>query len=213
VIQPFGEGALLVTLGDEIDPILNARVHRLAATVPRQAPWGVPVPGYASLLVPFDPARITEARAAAALSDLVAEAMAAEVAADEDGPLVEIPVHYGGSDGQDLPEVAERLARSEREVIELHAGTTYRVYLLGFAPGFAYLGRLPAELALPRRPEPRTRVPAGSVAIAERQTAVYPAESPGGWHLIGRTDVPLWNPAAEPPAVLGAGMRVRFVPV
>ena len=108
-----------------------------------------------------------------------------------------------------VPEQGRTLAPGHAH--PMSAGTTYRVFMLGFAPGFAYLGTLPAELSLPRRPEPRTSVPAGSVAIAARQTGVYPVATPGGWHLIGRTDLPLWDPSADPPARLAPGDRVRFV--
>jgi KipI family sensor histidine kinase inhibitor len=132
-------------------------------------------------------------------------------ASADDRPPIEIPVRYGGDDGPDLEGVAGRLGLASDAVVALHAGTTYRVFMLGFAPGFAYLGTLPAELSLPRRTEPRPSVPAGSVAIAARQTGVYPVATPGGWHLIGRTEVTLWDPSAEPPARLAPGDRVRFV--
>jgi KipI family sensor histidine kinase inhibitor len=131
---------------------------------------------------------------------------------DAELAALEVPVHYGGADGPDLPEVAERLGLSQGQVVEAHAGPTYRVRMLGFVPGFAYLATLPEVLALPRRAEPRTRVPGGSVAIAARQTAVYPFETPGGWHLIGRTDLSMWDIGRVPPARLAPGDRVRFVP-
>ncbi|MFV2065082.1 MAG: allophanate hydrolase subunit 1, partial [Chloroflexota bacterium] len=113
----------------------------------------------------------------------------------------------------DLEEVAARTGLSVEAVVDAHSGTTYRVFMLGFAPGFAYLGTLPASLQLPRRAEPRLRVPSGSVAIAAAQTAVYPHSTAGGWHLLGRTDTVLWDRSAEPPARLRPGDRVRFVPV
>jgi KipI family sensor histidine kinase inhibitor len=216
-IDPFGDAALLVTLGDEVDEALNERAHALARLVLRRRaagdpPWGVPVPGYASVLVPFDPGRISPAEAEARLTDLLAEPWE-DAALPQAGPTLHaIPVRYGGEDGPDLDEVATRTGLSRAEVVERHASVDYRVYLLGFAPGFAYLGVLPPELELPRRPEPRTRVPAGSVAIAGRQTAVYPFATPGGWHLLGRTDAVLWDPTADPPATLRPGDRVRFLP-
>ncbi|CAN5664833.1 hypothetical protein BH23CHL8_BH23CHL8_25590 [soil metagenome] len=120
-------------------------------------------------------------------------------------------MRYGGPDGPDLEAVARATGLTSDRVIELHAGTGYRVLMLGFAPGFAYLGTLPAGLELPRRPEPRLRVPAGSVAIAGRRTAVYPFATPGGWHLLGRTDATLWDPTSDPPHRLRPGDRVRFV--
>jgi KipI family sensor histidine kinase inhibitor len=215
-IEPYGDRALLVTLGTDIDPIINTQVHRLAAALAerRVDGVGVPVAAYASLLVPFDPDRVDRDRATELVRDALTRAgsVAAHAAQDE-GPLIEIAVRYGGDDGPDLAEVAARLGRSEADVTAHHGGTIYRVYMLGFSPGFAYLGRLPDELVLPRRSEPRVRVPAGSVAIAERQTAVYPSATAGGWHLIGRTELSMWDPAADPPARLAPGQRVRFVPV
>jgi KipI family sensor histidine kinase inhibitor len=125
----------------------------------------------------------------------------------------DIPVRYGGADGTDLDNVAKALGLAPRRVIDMHAAQEYEVLLLGFAPGFAYMGLLPPELELPRRATPRTRVPPGSVAIAGRQTAVYPSGTPGGWHIIGRTDIVLWDVARDPPALLQPGGRVRFRPV
>jgi inhibitor of KinA len=217
-VVPFGDRALLAILGDEVDEQLNRRVHGLAARVRAaraRAPrgWGSPVPGYASVLAPFDPSVLDPARAEADLSAWLAEALAGDPPEDPEMLVVEIPVRYGGEDGPDLPDIAERLALSEQQVAEAHASVTYRVYLLGFVPGFAYLGPLPEALTLPRRPEPRLRVPAGSIAIADRQTAVYPFATPGGWHLIGRTTARLWDLRQQPPTILRTGERVRFVPV
>jgi KipI family sensor histidine kinase inhibitor len=134
-------------------------------------------------------------------------------AAPDVRPVIEIPTRYGGSDGPDLDDVARRLGRSPGEIVALHAGRVYVVYMLGFSPGFAYLGTLPQALEVPRRDVPRTTVPAGSVAIAGRQTGVYPTASPGGWNLLGRTDEVLWDPRRDPPATLAPGRRVRFVPI
>jgi KipI family sensor histidine kinase inhibitor len=225
-IVPFGDESLLVVFGERVDPVLNQRVHALAAAVradaaqaaspdePAAAAWGIPVPGFASLLVPFDPARVTAGAARRRLGALAADHSRVDVTEEPDSrPPVEIPVRYGADDGPDLAEVAARTGLSAAAVVDLHASLTYRVFILGFAPGFAYLGTLARELALPRRAEPRTRVPAGSVAIAGRQTAVYPSATPGGWHLIGRTDFRPWDPGRNPPALLLPGQRVRFVAV
>jgi KipI family sensor histidine kinase inhibitor len=215
-VVPFGDLAYLAILGDGVDPELNRRVHGLAARIRserRRTPgWGMPVPGYATVLAPFDPTQLDPDRAAADLDGWLQAALVGEPPEDPDMLVVEVPVRYGGEDGPDLPEVADRLGLSEAQVAEAHAAPIYRVYLLGFTPGFAYLGPLPEVLALPRRPEPRPRVPAGSVAIAGRQTAVYPFSTPGGWHLIGRTPAHLWDLRQEPPAILRSGERVRFVP-
>jgi KipI family sensor histidine kinase inhibitor len=214
---PFGDAALLVVLGDRIDIELNRRAHALAAAVDRDrtgdAQWGAAVVGYASVLVPYDPLRTSPEAAAGRLSALVAAAGSTESTDEATLPLVELHVRYGGENGPDLRSVAERTGLDEQAVVDLHAGTVYRVFLLGFVPGFAYLGTLPQALSLPRRSEPRTRVPPGSVAIAGRQTAVYPFSTPGGWHLIGRTADPLWDLGQNPPARLRPGQAVQFVPI
>jgi KipI family sensor histidine kinase inhibitor len=133
-------------------------------------------------------------------------------ATEPEGDTIEIPVRYGGPDGPDLEEVASRHGLTSADVVELHAGARYRVLFLGFAPGFAYLGGLPAAIATPRRASPRERVPAGSVGIAGEQTGVYPLSMPGGWNLIGRTDLVLFDPLRPEPALLRPGAPVRFVP-
>jgi KipI family sensor histidine kinase inhibitor len=213
-IEQVGDAALLLTLGDEVAPAVNDLVHRVVAELAPPAAavagFGIPVPAYASVLVPFDPDVVSEAAARATIVAAVGRAL--------DGPspalgaLVEIAVRYGGREGPDLAEVADRTGRSEADVVALHAGREYRVFLVGFVPGFPYLGVLPGELELPRRATPRVRVPAGSVAIAGRQTGIYPFATPGGWHLIGRTDATIWDARRDPPALLGPGARVRFVP-
>ena len=130
-----------------------------------------------------------------------------------DGRLVEVPVRYGGADGPDLEDVARLHGLRPSDVVELHASVEYEAFFLGFAPGFAYLGPLPASLVTPRLDVPRPRVPAGSVAIAGAQSAIYPTDTPGGWRLIGRTDLRPWDVTRDPPALILPGDRVRFVPV
>ncbi|HEU0236911.1 MAG TPA: 5-oxoprolinase subunit PxpB [Candidatus Limnocylindrales bacterium] len=218
-IVPFGDAAILVTV-DAVDEHAAAhirRVHRLAAALrelddPR---FDNPVPGATSVLVGYDPRALDPAAAAARvraalnLVDVPGEpGMEQRIA-----PLVELPTRYGGSDGPDLAEVASAAGLSERAAIELHASVEYLVAFLGFAPGFAYLSAVPPAIAAPRRATPRERVPAGSVGIADRRTAVYPGGTPGGWQLIGRTDVTVWDARRDPPALLSPGARVRFVPV
>lgn len=221
---PFGEAALLVELGQAVDFGLNRAVHALAARLAdaqtQLARQGIaaresapPVPGYASLLVPFDPEATDASALRERLLGMARAALREPVPEPADRPVLEIPVRYGGEDGPDLEAVAAATGLRPDGVVETHAATTYTVFMLGFAPGFAYLGTLPEELALPRRAEPRVRVPPGSVAVAGRQTAVYPFATPGGWHLLGRTDARLWDPDAQPPARLAPGDRVRFVPV
>jgi inhibitor of KinA len=214
--SPFGESAVLVTLGDRIDVALNRRAHLIAIAVDelrRDDPrLGRPVTGYASVLVPFDPIELDAAAVEAALTSGVEAALRTNLP-DERPPLVTIAVRYGGSDGPDLDEVAALHGLRPSEVVDLHAGPTYRVFMLGFAPGFAYLGPLPADIVTPRRPTPRERVPAGSVAIAGAQTGVYPFETPGGWRLIGRTDRRMWDLGRRSPALLRPGDTVRFEPI
>lgn len=213
-VERFGDAALLVVLGERVDAELNARVHRLAAAVRERGDampgLGAPVPGYASLLVTFDPLVLAESAARAVIAEMLA-APAGPAVADADPPVT-IRVRYGGADGPDLAAVAQWTGLSQGDVIDLHAGTEYTVFVVGFVPGFPYLGVLPAELALPRRATPRLRVPRGSVAIAGRQTGIYPVETPGGWHVLGRTDAAMWDPRRPSPALLGPGCRVRFVP-
>lgn len=219
VVRPFGDEAVLVSVGDRIDRVLNGRIRRISDALTsersRGLPIGTPVVAYASLVVPFDIARFGAEEAQAAITQVVApiDDERLESTADHPGRRIEIPTRYGGSDGEDLLDVAEQLALSPEAVVELHTSTEYEVYMLGFAPGFAYLGILPDALAVARRATPRPRIPAGSVAIAERQTAVYPSVTPGGWNLIGRTELRLWDVDRDPPSLLSPGDRVHFVPI
>ena len=216
-IESLGDAALLVTFGDAIDLELNERAHGLAAAVDRlrrseaDARFGRAVPGYASALVPFDPLAVDPDEARAMVAGLLAEP--APASEPEEHGLIEIPVHYGGGDGPDLADVAALNDMSTSDVVDLHSEAEYRVFFLGFAPGFAYLGPLPERIAALRLATPRERVPAGSVGIAGAQTAVYPFAMPGGWRIIGRTDVPMWDLARDSPTLLRPGHRVRFVPI
>jgi KipI family sensor histidine kinase inhibitor len=215
-IAAVGDAALLVTLGDELDLATNAFARRVAADVEARRPTmpglGRPVPAHASVLVPFDPDELPEAAVRELLGRALDRSASNTAEPGIERPAVELTVAYGGADGPDLAEVAERTGLAEAEVVRLHTSVEYRVLAIGFVPGFPYLGVLPGALELPRRSTPRIRVPAGSVAIAGRQTAVYPFETPGGWHLIGRTEARLWDAGAGPPARLAPGDRVRFVP-
>jgi KipI family sensor histidine kinase inhibitor len=209
-ILPLGEEGWVLCLGDRIDAGLHERVVALAGRITAAALPGVleTVPAYTTVTVFFDSLRADAAQLRAELTRLLEDASPSP--STSGFRTVEIPVRY---DGPDLDEVAERTGLSRGQVVERHASRLYRVYLLGFAPGFAYLGELDPSLELPRRRSPRTRVPAGAVAIAGRQTAVYPLATPGGWHLIGTTDLRLFDPEADPPALLRTGDRVRFTPV
>ena len=201
MIRPFGESALLVETGTA------ERAQALAEAVRESMPdVTAAVPGLESLLVELDPA------ADMADATRVLERLATEVQpTSKAGREVTVPVAYGGDDGPDLPEVAGLCGMSEEEVIQRHLASELRVLFLGFAPGFAYLGELADELRVPRLPNPRTRTPAGSVAIAGSMSGIYPADLPGGWRIIGRTDLALFDPLRDPPALLAPGDRVRFV--
>jgi KipI family sensor histidine kinase inhibitor len=198
-LLPCGEAAVLAEVAD------LAAVLGLHAALEAAALDGVVelVPAARTVLVAFDPARTDAGAVRAALS-----ALAWEPGARTGGALVEVPVVY---DGADLDDVAALAGVSREEVVRRHLGGEYVAAFCGFAPGFAYLDGLDQVLRVPRRETPRTRVPAGAVAIADRFAAVYPRESPGGWRLLGRTSLALWDVHAEPPARLVPGTRVRFV--
>ena len=214
-VVPFGDRALVVELGGGGDPDVDRLAHAVAAAIRADVDggWGCPVPAYDTVLVTFDPLLTTAEAAVTRLEALARGSPTADPLTDREIAPLEIPVRYGGADGPDLDEVAKRLGLRPAEVVDTHAAGRYRAYFLGFAPGFAYLGPLPEALAVPRQPRPRTRVPAGSVAIAGLQTAVYPSAMPGGWNLIGRTDLAVWDPQRDPPALLRPGTVVRFVPL
>jgi KipI family sensor histidine kinase inhibitor len=209
-LRPASDGALLVVLGDRMAPGIHRRVRRLLGLLDEAAPAGVTdfSPAYASILIRFDPLRTDHAALGAQVQELSADL--GDTALPEP-PIVEIPVHYGGEDGPDLEAVARFADLTPGEVVALHAGTIYDVYFLGFTPGFAYLGTVPDRIACPRLETPRRAVPAGSVGIAGGQTGVYPASTPGGWRLIGRTTVPMFDAARQPMSRLAIGDRVRFV--
>lgn len=206
-MAPLGDSAVLVTVGNSIDRVVSGRVHALAHTLREHRIAGVTdlVPAYASVAVHYDPLVVTYDAVRAWLREATLTNLDDTRASA--GAVVTIPVAY---DGPDLPWVAEACGLSVAEVVARHSGVEYFVYMMGFAPGFAYLGDLDPTLNLPRRASPRPRVPRGSVAIAGAQTAVYPHDTPGGWHLIGTTDVAIFDPARDPPSLLRAGDRVRF---
>src|SRR5947208_11137049 len=202
-IHPLGDTALLAELGTRLDTAINTRAIALAGALKKRRDVRQTVVGAASVTVRFDPEQITHQALAAAIRRLATKRPPVE----EPGRLHRIPVVY---DGPDLESVTEALGLSTARVIELHSRPIYRVFLVGFVPGWAYLGPLPEELVLPRRAVPRTLVPAGSVAIAGQETGIYPLPSPGGWHLIGRTAVKLFLPDSDPPSLFRVGDRVKF---
>jgi KipI family sensor histidine kinase inhibitor len=214
--EPLGDDALLVRLGERIDAELNADIHRLAARLrDRSPPWLRDlVPAYASLAVFFDADRVVGDDPHVVVADLVAALLSDRSSrSTDDGSLHEIPVCYGGEYGEDLVEAAQELGMDADALVARHSATVYTVAMIGFAPGFPYLLGLDPVLALPRLATPRTRVPAGSVAVGGAQTGIYPRESPGGWRLLGRTPHVLFDAACAQPALLQPGDRVRFVPI
>ena len=211
-IVPAGDSALVVEFEPRIDPAVNAQAIALAESIQHAAIAGVRdvVPTYCAVAVHFDPLRVDYD----ALLALVERDAVRSPAADE--PVrtpVRIPVCYGGDLGPDLAEVAEFARISEDEVIRAHAAVTYRVFMLGFVAGFAYMGSVDARIAMPRHSTPRVRVPLGSVGIAGVQTGVYPAETPGGWRLIGRTPVKPFDAERREPFLMKAGDAVKFYPI
>src|SRR5688572_128790 len=212
-IHPCGDAMLLVELEPAIDPVINERAILLAAGIRARQARGVRdiAPGYSTLGIHFDPLQTD----LAALEQAIASEFAALASLDEVAARdpIEIPVEYGGAHGPDLDAVAAHAGCSVAEVIKRHSERTYRVYMLGFVPGFAYMGRVDPSIASPRHRVPRERVPAGSVGIAGLQTGVYPVESPGGWQLIGRTSAIMFDPRRGRPSLLAPGDVVRFVAV
>lgn len=202
--------SLLLVFADEISPAAHAVVLRLTESL-RHLSGVINVhPAYASILVDFDPLALARVSLRRTAEDLLATA---ETAPLPQTRTIDIPVAYGGDYGPDLQSVAELTGRTAEEVIAIHSGADYLVYFLGFSPGFPYLGGMPQSIAAPRLETPRRHVPAGSVAIGGKQTGVYPLASPGGWRIIGRTPLRLFQPDADPPALLRMGDHIRFVPL
>jgi inhibitor of KinA len=209
---PAGDQALVVEMGNAISSEINRRVRDLTVAIEKANIAGIfdLMPTYRSLLIYYNPLVMSASQLQERLESLE-QGLGDEVL--EKPQIVHIPTLYGGEYGPDIEFVAEHNGLSVEEVIEIHSSTDYLVYMMGFSPGFPYLGGLSSKLATPRLQTPRTQIPAGSVGIAESQTGVYPVESPGGWQLIGRTSVRMFDPNREPPALLNAGSYVRFVPV
>lgn len=212
-IRECGESMLLVELGAAIDPVINERAILLAARIRSRRARGIRdvAPGYCTVGVHFDPLQTDLAALEHAIQVEYSAIEAIDAIAGR--PVIEIPVQYGGDGGPDLAAVAQFAGCTEQEVVARHSGVTYRVYMLGFVPGFSYMGRVDPTIAAPRHRVPRERVAAGSVGIAGGQTGVYPVDSPGGWQLIGRTDRVMFDPHREQPSLLAPGDLVRFVAV
>lgn len=210
-----GDEAIVVEFGNDISLTTNRQVHALAEAANRSAIEGIIglVPSYRSVLVQFDPLRTTQIEVCEALGSLLEELRLHPEEEAGRGRAVHIPVLYGGSYGPDIEFVAEHNGISVEEVIALHSEPLYPVYMMGFSPGFPYLGGLSDRLVTPRMKTPRVEIPGGSVGIAEAQTGVYPVASPGGWRLIGRTPLSFFDHMRVPPSLLDAGDFVRFTPL
>ncbi|MGO9484261.1 MAG: 5-oxoprolinase subunit PxpB [Rhodomicrobium sp.] len=205
------ESALLVDFGENYNKSLSLSILDASERLANAGLYGLRecLPALSSLTVFYDPLQLPRERL---VREIVTLFNTSQPILDR-GRTFEIPVIYGGEDGPDLDDASASAGIAPEEVARLHANQLYYVYMLGFLPGFAYMGELPQALRLPRRATPRARVPAGSVAIVADMTAIYPLESPGGWHLIGSTPVALWNMARQDEPLLKPGDRVRFVPV
>ncbi len=207
-----GDEAIVVELGNDISIDTNKQVHTLAVATDRTAIDGVigVVPSYRSVLIQYDSMRTTQVAVREKLESLLGELSQQPGSDKSRARVVHVPVLYGGEHGPDIDFVAEHNGITVEEVIELHAEPLYPVYMMGFSPGFPYLGGLSEKLVTPRMQTPRVEIPSGSVGIAEAQTGVYPVASPGGWRLIGRTPVSFFDHMRTPPSLLDAGDFVRF---
>lgn len=207
-----GDRALIVEYGEGIDRAVNEKVRAMAAILRKSLPEGVEavIPAYRSLSLLYDPLMVSTAQIAKVIEAADKNLTQTEIAEPR---IVEIPVCYGGEFGPDLEIVADHNSLDPGKVIAVHTSVDYHIYMIGFAPGFCYLGGLDRRLHTPRRKTPRTLLPAGSVGIAESQTGMYPQDSPGGWQIIGRTPLRLFAPWREEPFLYQAGDRIRFVSV
>lgn len=216
-IAPLGDRALVIEFGQRVDRDISARARAVAGHLLRTPLPGVTdvVPAFTTVALHYRPAAFAAGEAPYEQLRRQVEAILAGGVGSERSAMrvVEVPVCYGGEFGPDLDEVAAACALTADDVIALHAASPHVVFMLGFAPGFPYLGGLDARLSVPRRATPRTAVPVGSVAIARDQSVIYPLETPGGWNLIGRTPLRLFRPHSEPPCLLQTGDEVRFVAI
>ncbi len=210
-VLPAGDTALVVEFGEHVDRRVSTRVLALARRLSDARLDGIVeiVPTFRSLMVHYDPLSLPAGVLTARILDL----MPGPHTAEEPGRVWRLPACYDGSVAPDLDDVAAAVGLSSAQVVERHSGAAYHVYMLGFLPGQAYMGDVPAELSLARRQVPRTRIPAGSLAIAGAMTCIFPLETPCGWHIVGRSPIPLWQAGPHPQALLAPGDKVTFAPV
>ena len=213
-LVPAGDSAILIELGAEIDVAINDSVYALVEQIKRANLRGVSefIPTYRSLLVNYDPL-VTSFLVLFEQLTVILENQVVGEKIVFNPVVIELPVVYGGEAGPDIQNVADHAGLTIEQVVDIHSSVDYRVYTIGFAPGFPYLGGLDSRIATPRLKTPRILIPAGSVGIAESQTGVYPNESPGGWQIIGRTVTKLFDISSHTPSKITPGSRVRFVPV
>jgi inhibitor of KinA len=209
VFRPMGDRALIVELGGDIDRAVNQKVRELFLRIEKEQIQGIKdlVPSYRSVTVVYDPLTIPQLNLQTRIKDLWARAHASNLLKPK---VLKVPVVYGGVHGPDLEWVASYHHLSPQDVINLHIQPTYQVYMIGFTPGYPYMGEVPEAISTPRRETPRTVVPRGSVAIAQRQTGIYPVQSPGGWQILGWTPLKLFDAGKWPPSLLEMGDFVRF---
>ncbi|MBU5668776.1 5-oxoprolinase subunit PxpB [Peptoniphilus sp. MSJ-1] len=207
-----GDSALVMEFGNEIAKDINAKIATVVENLKKKKVDGILdiLPTYRSILINYNPMKISHSEIVDILTELSKLNSSNQ---SDDVRLIEIPTIYGGEYGLDIKNVAEHAGMSEKEVVKIHTGTDYLVYMMGFMPGFTYLGGLDERIATPRLKSPRLKIEAGSVGIAANQTGMYPLESPGGWQLIGRTPLKLYDDTKEPPVFIQAGDYIRYVSI
>ena len=207
-----GDSSLVMEFGNTISPVINAKIRTLVNSIENSNIAGIRelIPTYRSIQVIYDPLTLTNDELIKKLKEIGSSIK--EGSADS-YRIVEIPTLYGGEYGPDIDFVADHNGISVEEVIKIHTSTDYLLYMLGFTPGFGYLGGMSEKIAAPRLQIPRTKIPAGSTGVAGTQTGIYPIDSPDGWQLIGRTPIKLYDPLADPPVLLNAGDYIRFTPI
>lgn len=209
---PAGDKSLIIEFGDSISQEINKKIRNMYIALEKSNLEGLSemIPTYRSLLISYNPLKLKYSNLCEKLREYEENLNDAD---SEPAKVVKIPTVYGGEYGPDMEFVAQHNDLSVDEVINIHSSQNYLIYMLGFTPGFPYLGGMSEKIETPRLKTPRTKIPGGSVGIAGKQTGIYPIDSPGGWQLIGRTPVKLYDPFAEPPVLLNAGDYVRFVPI